>query len=67
MTQKPAVQPASQYTKFLMEQYNGNARKEDRQGMRSGALEPSKEEKNVLKETQDENKRRGLFKRVFPC
>jgi hypothetical protein len=34
-----------------MEQYNGNARKEDRAGLRNGQIEPSKEEKNVLKET----------------
>jgi hypothetical protein len=27
----------------------------------------SKEEKNALKETEDEFKRKGFFKRIFPC
>ena len=28
--------------------------------------EPTREERQVLKETEDENKRKGLFKRIFP-
>lgn len=28
--------------------------------------EPTKEERHVLQDTVDENKRRGFFKRIFP-
>jgi hypothetical protein len=31
-----------------------------------GKLEYNKEEKTVIKESEEENRRKGLFKRVFP-
>jgi hypothetical protein len=39
--------------------------------MKSGGLgtankDSTREEKNVFKETEDEYKRKGLFKRIFP-
>ena len=36
-------------------------------GTRGEKQEPTKEEKTVIKESEDENRRKGLFKRVFPC
>jgi hypothetical protein len=47
-----------------MESYNNNGRNSNN-GMRDNN-EPSKDEKAVVMETNDEFKRRGLFKRVFP-
>jgi len=60
---KPPVAQSSQMVKQLMESYNTN---KTYQPNGRDKNEPSKDEKHAIKESEDEHKRRGLYKRVFP-